>query len=143
MRHNSLGLGIAGGLFLLCTGCSAMIAYSGQDVRQLANKDQVRDSFGVPLLQGIDDGRHFDEYHTRKKISEDQVAVACAVADLQTLGLFEFVLFPYAVCRTTCPTLAGQKLRFEYGEKGEVEQVLINGVRLEQQAQRYWSGISR
>jgi hypothetical protein len=143
MQNGSRLLRMAGSLLLfcnlLCAGCSALIAYSGEDVRKLANKEQVHESFGTPTRYGNEQGRDFEEYHTRKKISEDQVAGGSIIADASTFGLLELVLFPYAVCHTAWTTLAGQTLLFEYAENGDVTGVCIHGATIDQQAQHYWS----
>jgi hypothetical protein len=121
---------------LLCAGCSALIAQSGQDVSKLANKDQVHESFGTPTRSGKADGCEFDEYCTHRQISEPRMACACVALDGYTLGLFELVMFPVVVVKNTWTTFAGQTVRFEYSCYGDVQRVLINdkpmdlGVRL-------------
>ena len=88
-----------------------------------------------PTKYGNEQGRDFEEYHTRKKISEDQVAGGSIIADASTFGLLELVLFPYAVCHTTWTTLAGQTLLFEYAENGDVVEVRIDGTSMKARAQ--------
>lgn len=124
---------------LLSSGCAALLTYSGQNVGQLANAEQVHNSFGTPARQGSSAAGTFAEYHTRRKISEGQVAGGCMVADLQTLGLSELVLFPFAVARTIYTTLAGQQLRFEYDESGVVKEVLIDGTPISVRFNQYFS----
>jgi hypothetical protein len=104
-----------------------LIAYSGEDVGKLANKDQVHESFGTPTNAGIVDGREFEEFHTRRKISEPNAASACLMVSAGSFGLFELFMFPVSVCQTTAAGLFGQDVRFEYGHNGEVERILING----------------
>jgi hypothetical protein len=115
-------------------GCSAAIAYSGQDVGKLANKDQVHESFGTPSKVGKADGHEFEEFHARRKISEPTVAGVDLILGVEALGLFALWLFPTAVLQNTWTTLVGQTVRFEYASTGEVQRVLINGTPMEQRA---------
>ncbi len=119
---------------LLSAGCSAAIAYSGQDVGKLANKDEVHQSFGTPDKAGTTDGPEFEEFRTRRKISEPKVAGVDLVLGVESLGLLELWLFPTAVLQNTWTTLVGQTMRFEYGRTGDVQRVLIDGTPMEQRA---------
>lgn len=131
MKNRAQFLRILGSLLascnLVCAGCSALIAYSGQDVGKLANKTQVHASFGTPTNLGNEEGREFEEYRTRRKISEPQVANLIAIADIMTLGLLELWHFPAGICQNTWTTIFGQTLRFEYDDNGNVKEVFING----------------
>jgi hypothetical protein len=120
---------------LLCAGCTALIAYIGQDVGKLANKTQVHESFGTPTNLGNEGGYAFEEYRTRRRISEPEVADLFFKYDAMTLGLFELVVFPAAICQTTWSTLVGRTLRFEYAENGDVLEVLIDGGSMKARAQ--------
>ena len=119
---------------LCCAGCSSLIAYSGEDMDKLANKEQVHASFGTPCKTGTEHGRAFEEYHTRRKISEPRVAFAALAVGVWTFGLLELWDFPYALCRYTGTTLFGQDLRFEYGSNGDVKDILINGTPMRERA---------
>src|SRR5438046_128804 len=119
---------------LLSAGCSALIAYSGADMGKLANKKQVHESFGTPSNLGSADGHEFEEYYTRRKISEPTVAGVSFILGVESLGLLELWMFPAAICQHTWTTLVGQTLRFEYASDGEVQQVLINGTPMERRA---------
>jgi hypothetical protein len=123
------------GCNVLCTGCSALISYSGEDVGKLANKEQVRKAFGTPSKSGSSDGLQFDEYHTRRKISEPTVAGVQLILGAESLGLFELWNFPTTICSCTWTTLVGQNLRFEYAINGEVVGILINETPMELRAQ--------
>ena len=112
---------------MLCAGCSALIAYSGEDVGKLANKEQVHESFGTPSKSGNSDGHEFEEYHTRRKISEPTVAGVALVVGVGSFGLMELWDFPAIICRCTWTALVGQDLRFEYASNGDVKEILING----------------
>jgi len=94
---------------------------------KLANKNQVHESFGTPTTSGSTDGQLFEEYHTRRKISEPTVAGVCLIVGVESFGLFELWTFPSMICRTTSTTLFGQDLRFEYASNGDVRNILING----------------
>ena len=139
MQHRTQLLRIFGSLLascnLLCAGCSALIAYSGEDMGKLANKQQVHESFGTPTNLGKEGGREFEEYHTRRKISEPTVAGVSFILGTGTLGLFELWMFPAAVCQNTWTTVFGQTLRFEYADNGDVQEVLINGTPMRLRAQ--------
>jgi hypothetical protein len=115
-------------------GCSSLIAYCGQDVEKLATKDQVRKSFGAPDGLGDADGREFDEFRTRRKVSEPTVAGVNFILGAETLGLLELWNFPVAVVRNSWVTVFGQTLRFEYGSDGRVERVYINDTLMEHRA---------
>ena len=120
---------------LFSAGCSSLIAYSGRDVEKLKNSDQVRETFGTPTNLGKDDnGREFEEYRTRRKISEPAVASVNFILGTETLGLFELWNFPAAIVQNTWVTFFGQTVRFEYGSDGTVENVCINGTLMEHRA---------
>ena len=111
-----------------------MIAYSGEDVRKLANHEQVHESFGTPTRQGTEDGRAWDEYYTRRKISEEQVAGGCIVLGVQTFGLLELVMFPSLVQRMQAVASGdvdigngGLSATMQVATKGFPMQVLANG----------------
>ncbi len=124
---------------LLCAGCSAAIAYSGQDISKLTTKSHVHESFGEPENCGTkidyeEKPTEFEEYRTRRKISEPDVAGIHLLLGLETLGLFEpFNLLSQAGI-TTWSTLFGQTVRFDYDDFGKVKQVYINGTRMENRA---------
>jgi hypothetical protein len=111
-----------------------LIAYSGENVGKLANQAQVHESFGTPAKSGDDDGTQFEEYHTRRKISEPHVAGVELILSVETLGLFELSMFPCRFGHFFWTTLVGQDLRFEYGSNGNVERILIHGTPMESRA---------
>lgn len=129
---------IFAGLLLACVpasaGCSSLIAYSGRDVKGLENKDQVRASFGRPLLAGSDNGCEFEEYRTRRKVSEPELAAAFFILGAETLGIWELGAFPLMVLRASGAAVFGQTVRFEYGSDGKVKDILINGTSMESRA---------
>src|ERR1043166_6532311 len=140
MRASPRLLPILGSLLLTCTlfsaGCSALIAYSGQDVQKLANKDQVHKSFGTPNNSGTDSAApDFEEFRTHRKSSEPTVAGVSLILAAETLGLLELWMFPAAVLENAWTTVFGQTVRFEYAANGDVQQVLINGTSMNRRAQ--------
>jgi hypothetical protein len=115
-------------------GCSAFLTYSGEAVGKLANKERVHESFGTPSKTGTSDGHEFEEYHTRRKISEPTVAGVQLALGMQSCGLLELWMFPATICHCSWTTIVGQGLRFEYASNGDVERILINGTPMESRA---------
>jgi hypothetical protein len=107
------------GLALLPVGCSALIAQSGKDVTSLKTREQVRREFGAPTESGTTaDGHAYDDFRTRRKISDvDPAAGLCFV---MSFGLSEFVAFPEELYENEQRLLLGQTLRFEYDATGNV-----------------------
>lgn len=121
---------------VLSGGCAAAIAYTGQDIKQLETRDQVQESFGKPAQMGEAkdySGKtvEFDEFRTRRKISEPLVAEGHFFLDLVSLGLLEPVALLAQAGQTSWATVFGQTLRFEYDEDNRVKEIYINGARLE------------
>jgi hypothetical protein len=119
---------------VFCAGCSALIAYSGEDMDKLGTKEQVHASFGTPCKSGEDHGLQFEEYYTHRKISEPHVAGVDFIMGVESVGLLELWMFPVTVCGYTWTTLVGQDLRVEYASNGEVRRILINGMSMESRA---------
>jgi hypothetical protein len=139
MRANSGFLPILGTLLIFScsfwsSGCSAGIAFCGEDVKKLTTKDEVRESLGKPDQCVEADGGGSDEYHTHMKISEPTVAGVSFIMGVETFGLFELVGFPYVMCETVWRTLVGQDLQFVYGSDGQVVEIRLNGTRMEDRA---------
>jgi hypothetical protein len=91
---------------VLCTGCSALIAYSGANVEKLANRDEVHKAFAAPDRSA--DG--YDEYHTWRKVSEPQVAGVDLLLGMETLGVLELWNFPSTTLECAFTALVGQDL---------------------------------
>src|SRR5262245_1547822 len=112
MQNSAWLLRILGSLLVSCNllwaGCSALIAYSGEDMGKLANKNKVHESFGTPSNLGNEGGSEFEEYRTRRKISEPTVAGVNFILGVESLGLFELWMFPASICQNTWTTLVGQ-----------------------------------
>jgi hypothetical protein len=104
------------------TGCSAVIAYSGENVDKLANREHVQKLFGAPDKSADD----FDQYHTWRKIAEPQVAGVDLILGMESLGLLELWNFPSTVLQCAWTTLVGQDLLFQYRSNGDIDTILIN-----------------
>ena len=109
------------GLALLSGGCSVYMARSGQDLRPLATRDQVQHEFGLPAETGTTtDGQAYEDYRTRRKISEVARSSSMGMGVVMTYGLLEILYFPtelYNYGRRFC---VGQTVRFEYDPTGKV-----------------------
>jgi hypothetical protein len=104
-----------------------VIAASGQDVEALGTRGEVRDAFGTPSASGTTaDGRAYDEFHTRKKVSDADPLDGLRF--MMTLGLYEFVALPAELCRNTWRISVGQTLRFEYDDAGNVTRAPRTGL---------------
>lgn len=117
---------------LLCAGCSAAVAYIGENPEKFKTKSQVQKSFGTPVNVGSDKDRKnepckFEEYHTRRKISDPNSARTYLIADVFYLGMPEIFFLGDMVFQGAKSTLFGQTIRFEYDEFDQVKGMLIDG----------------
>jgi hypothetical protein len=112
---------------LISSGCSSLVAYSGQDLKTLATRDQVHQEFGEPIVSETIDGISFEEFVTRRKISEQERAVGLNMASTMTGGLIEFIALPAELYRDSERLLAGQTLRFAYDQSGKVAKIDLDG----------------
>ena len=103
----------------LSSGCSFMIADCGKDLRSLKSREEVRAAFGKPEKCGVEDGKDFEEFRTRRKIHSDRQQGEAMLAGF-TLGASEVVFLPLELCRLTTGTLFGQTIRFTYDPTGSV-----------------------
>jgi hypothetical protein len=112
-------------LLVSSSGCSMLIAASGKDVEKLTTREAVRQEFGQPTAT---DGSRIDEYHTRRKLAEPDIALAGRNMGLaMTYGLAEFICFPCEVYQLGRHTLLGQDLRFTYDAHGSVTAIYVDG----------------
>ena len=109
------------------TGCSAFVAASGTDLAKLQTRDEVRQKFGEPVAVGTADGVAYEEFSTRRKISDNSKGIYICMYDVATLGLTEVYLLPYVLCEAGRRSLLGQTIRAEYNAAGEVVGVRYNG----------------
>ena len=115
------------GIVCLSTGCSALIARSGEDVTQLATREQVHQEFGEPLFLETVQGTPFEEFKTRRKISEWAHAEALQYGLGMSFGLIEISQFPTELFRNGERIVSGQSLGFHYDHSGNVIAVYLNG----------------
>ncbi|MBV9121755.1 MAG: hypothetical protein JO112_00160 [Planctomycetes bacterium] len=109
------------------TGCSLLIARSGMDLQTLTTREEVHHKFGPPLATGTIDGHPFEDFHTRRKISEPERSAGWSMGLAMTWGLVEFYLFPHEVYLLGRRTFLGQDIRFTYDSAGKVATVFLEG----------------
>jgi hypothetical protein len=115
-------------LVLSSTGCSLLIAESGQNIDRLQNREEVVAALGKPTQVGEQDGKAFEEFETRRKIAERSIYSAhISISIAHSMGLAEIVLCPYQLWMVSKRTLFGQQIRFIYNDQGEVIEVIYDG----------------
>jgi hypothetical protein len=114
---------------LFCNGCSMLIASSGKDLSQLKTRDEVREQFGEPMMSCNEEGRDFDDFRSHRKIAYQLRTAGYSMSLAMTLGLGEFITFPYEVYETGKDVIVGQDVRFYYDENGRTTECLVNGDR--------------
>lgn len=115
------------GLALLSGGCSVYMARSGQDLSPLATRDQVQQEFGLPAETGTTtDGQAYEDYRTRRKISEETRSYSMGMGIGMTCGLLEFFYFPTELYNYGRRFWVGQTVRFEYDATGKVCGLKLN-----------------
>lgn len=112
---------------LLSSGCSAIIAQSGADLSGLTTKEKVHEKFGDPAASGASEGFFFEDYQTRRKISEPLRSAHLGMSIAMTYGLGELIAFPYEFSLLGRRTLVGQELSFGYDSAGNVTRVYLDG----------------
>jgi hypothetical protein len=113
---------------LSSTGCAALIAGSGQDLADLKDRTEVHAVFGPPAAAGEDDGQPFEEYTTRRKISDPRsIGPGMAMVYGATFGLYDLIGVPYELYLTGRRTVQGQRLRFTFDVDGQVIAVGFDG----------------
>ncbi len=112
----------------LTSGCSILIAARGEDMEKLTTRDQVRERFGEPRASVSVEGVLFEEYRTRRKISEPDRAWALSMCVGLTYGLAEFIAFPHELYLLGSRTLLGQDVRFTYDSAGNLRTVHLDGL---------------
>jgi hypothetical protein len=100
---------IAAAFALVPTGCSALVACSGTDLEKIGTKAEAHEKFGKPIATGWENGHSFEEYTTRRKLSETHKVQYIAILDGITLG--------FVACRRSA---IGQTLRFYYDEESKI-----------------------
>lgn len=112
---------------LLTTGCSIYIAQAGKDVSHLRTRQDAHEEFGAPTAEGVEDGRPFEEFQTRRKVAEKFRGGTHSMALGMTLFLYEFYLFPRELCFLVKCGLAGQTVRMTYNPDGSVRSYSVDG----------------
>jgi len=112
---------------LLTSGCSVYIAESGSDLSKLTTREQVQEEFGKPCASGETEGQPFEDFRTRRKISEWYRSWALGNGIVFTFGLAEFIDFPAELMLLGRRTLFGQDVRFTYDSAGKVTRVYLDG----------------
>ena len=116
----------------LSGGCSSLIACAGQDSSAWGTKTEVRAEMGEPVANGVEDGVAFDEYRTRRKISEAGT-IGMSGRGMKfavTFGASELIAFPRELYWLGSRTLFGRNLRFTYDAAEKVTRVFLDGERL-------------
>ena len=120
-----------------------MLARSGTNVYSLSDREEVHAKFGTPKASGRSEEDIFEEYYTRRKISDPVLASAYGMAFGMTLGLSEPFYLSGEVYRLAQTVIVGHDVRFIYDAKGEVLEVKCEAgspdLAEKQQTQR-WSG---
>lgn len=112
---------------LLATGCSMFIAKAGKDISLLKTRGDAHAEFGPPTAAGMDDGLPFEEFQTRRKISEPFRASTHSMALGMTICLYEFYLFPRELYFLAKGGLAGRTVRVTYNPDGSIRGGRIDG----------------
>jgi hypothetical protein len=124
MRYKSLSLIV---IALLSTGCSALIAKSGDDLSVLTTKELVHAKFGNPSTSGIAEGLSFEAFRTRRHIADPVRASSCGMGAIMTCGITELIAFPYELSLLGRNAIVGQEIRFTYDSAGNVTQFHLPG----------------
>ena len=116
----------------LSGGCSSLIACAGQDSSAWGTKTEVRAKMGEPVANGVENGVAFDEYHTRRKISEvgTMEMSGRGMGFVMTFGASELIAFPRELYWLGSRTLFGRNLRFTYDAAENVTGVFLDGEQL-------------
>jgi hypothetical protein len=114
----------------LAGGCSSMIARSGTDLFDYTTREEMRKEFGEPVKSGHEDGRAYEEFYSRRKLTDPWRVYSTGMALVFTFGLIEPIAFPYEVFRLGYTTAVGQQIRVYYEADGSVVSRHIDGEEL-------------
>lgn len=112
---------------LMATGCSLFIAKAGEDISHIKTRGDAHAEFGPPTADGVDDGLPFEEFQTRRKISEPFRASTHSMALGMTMCLYEFYLFPRELYFLAKGGLVGRTVRVTYNPDGSIRSGSIDG----------------
>jgi hypothetical protein len=119
--------------FVLCAvalasaGCSALIMSSGTDPAHLKTREDVRAAFGTPAQSIESECEPYDQFKTRRKISERWRGIYLAMGYATTLGFGEFLFFPCEAFAATRHWVVGQDIVVTYDADGNVTSMKRNG----------------
>jgi hypothetical protein len=111
------------------SGCAALIARSGTDLNALKTKEEIHALLGEPVACGVANGEAFEEYHTRRKISDDAIlrlGEGYAMMMILTCGAIDVLYVPQELYLVGRNTLLGQKVRVIYDCSGTVTGVCLD-----------------
>jgi hypothetical protein len=115
--------------FFPAGGCAALIAQSGTDLDTLKTKEKIHALLGEPVACGVADGKAFEEYHTRRKISDHAIfrlGEGYFMAWTMTCGAIDLYCVPHELYLVGRNTLLGQKVRVTYDGSGTVTSVFLD-----------------
>jgi hypothetical protein len=104
-----------------------LIARSGKDVSKLTTREEVHSVFGEPDQTGVVEGHPYEDYWTRRKISEQMTSDCLSLGLGMTYGTFELIAFPIELWSLCKGTVLGKILRFAYDDQGRVMRVFLDG----------------
>jgi hypothetical protein len=111
----------------MSSGCSTLIARSGDDLSALTTREKVHEAFGNPSMSGTSDGQLFEDFHTRRKIAEPMRSISLGLGTVMTFGVSELFCFPGELCLLGRTSLLGRDIRFSYDSEGVVTHIELPG----------------
>jgi hypothetical protein len=112
-------------------GCASLIARCGKDLTGLKTKEEVHAQLGKPVSKGFVKGESFEEYRTRRKISEDCPirfgGDGYAMGLVLTLGTIDLLYVPREFYIAGKRSLLGQTMQVNYDASGAVTQIYLDG----------------
>jgi hypothetical protein len=117
---------------LLSSGCAGLMSDCGQDISNLATREQVHATFGEPVASGLEDkkdghGCTWEAFHSTAIVANPYRGPGYGMGVAMSLGLSELVDVPIQITRLTQASLFGEELRFSYDEGGRLTYATING----------------
>jgi hypothetical protein len=117
---------LAASSFMSC-GCAAVFTSIGHNPSDITTRDEAHAKYGAPVAIGEVEGQSFEEFITRRKFVECDKFESLVFADILTLGLSEFILFPRELFIASRLSIVGQRLRFTYDDAGRATEILVDG----------------
>jgi YD repeat-containing protein len=88
------------------------------DLGALKTRDQVHEKLGEPVATGTDHDQPFEEFHTRRKLCDQNGSAVCMMGFGISLGLSELIAFPAELYLWGRNSFVGQRVRFTYDLDG-------------------------